>query len=177
MQDDIPERDESYIARADKHDSEYRREYATWYATLPPEERQYLKAHGLDHAVVDYHISESGCDVTERNIAAPADAAEVATTQDFEKRLWETVEGIAILIIDAENPRLEADTLAFMAGFYARMGKSGRELGARYGLTRAAWSKRCKFTQRKLALSPSAFMKSEEACKSYALTNGKLKNA
>ncbi len=174
MQESDSPKDESYINRADKRDSEYRREYATWYAGLPPEERQYLKAHGLDHAVVDYHISESGCDVTERNIAA--DEPQVELANDFEKRLWEVIGGIVILLIDSPNIRLEADTLAFMAGFHARMGRSGAELASRYGLTRAAWSKRVKFLQHKLGLPPSRFMKSEAACKVYAQTNGKLRS-
>ncbi len=124
--------------------------------------------------LIDYHVSESFCDVTERRLPR-AEIVSEDTPTDTEKHLWEIVEGIAILIIDAANPRLEADTLAFMAGFYARMGKSGRELGARYGLTRAAWSKRCKAMQRRLNLEPSIFMKSKQACQSYALTNGKLK--
>ncbi len=101
------------------------------------------------------------------------DEAHIAA--DSERHLWEVVERIAILLIDAENIRLEADTLAFMAGFYTRMGKSGTELGAKYGLHRATWSKRCKQLQRRLGLPPSRGMKSEQACRTYAQTNGAMR--
>ncbi len=124
--------------------------------------------------LIDYHVSESFCDVTERRLPK-AEIVTEDTPTDTEKHLWEIVERIAIRIIDSPNPRLEADILAFMAGFYARMGKSGRELGARYNLSRAAWSKRCKAMLLILNLEPSVFMKSKLACKSYALANGKLK--
>jgi hypothetical protein len=164
-----------YEARAAEHDAEYRREYAAWYASLPNEERQLLKKKGLHRALIDYHASESDRDITERNLSQEPDD-QVFAVKDSEKRIWEVVEGIAILIIDAEKIRLEADTLAFMAGFYTRMGISGTELGAKYGLTRAAWSKRCKHLQRKLGLPPSRSMKSEEACRVYAGTNGAMKN-
>jgi hypothetical protein len=165
----------AYRERSDRYNTEYRREYQAWYASLPFEERQSLKKLDLDHALIDYHANESSCDISERQIAIEEKDETLFAGRDYEKRLWEAVEGIAILIIDAENIRLEADTLAFMAGFHTRMGRSGTELAGRYGLTRAAWSKRCKYLQRKLGLPPSRFMKSEEACKVYAKTNGRVK--
>jgi hypothetical protein len=160
-----------YEQRQALADLQYRREYTSWLATLPPADRQALKQKGLHHALIDYHASESARDITERNIAYEP-AYEVYPAPDSQKRLWELIERISILLIDAPNPRLEADTLGFMAGFHIRMGKSGTELSAKYGLSRAAWSKRCKRLQEKLGLPPSRSMKSEAACKTYATTNG-----
>lgn len=175
IEDEEAVEESPYEARASERDSEYRREYAAWYARLPVEDRQHLKKLNIDHALIDYHASESVRDISESNYPAQDEPdSEVFLAKDSEKRIWEVVEGIAILIIDAENIRLEADTLAFMAGFHARLGRSGTELGARYGLSRAAWSKRCVALRRKLGLPPSRAMKSEEACRVYAQTNGAL---
>ena len=162
----------SYETRQAAQDAQYRREYETWFNSLPAVDRQTLKQKGLHHALIDYHASESAKDISERNMAP---AYEVYPAPDSDKRLWELVERVSILLIDAPNPRLEADTLGFMAGFYIRMGKSGTELSAKYGLSRAAWSKRCKRLQIKLGLPPSRSMKSEQACRTYAVTNGATK--
>lgn len=160
-----------YETRQAQRDVQYRREYQAWTKTLQPQELQTLKAKGLHHPVVGYHESESLRDISERNISYEP-AYEVYPAPESQKEKWELVERIAILIIDSPNPRLDADTLAFMAGFHIRMGKSGTELSAKYGLSRAAWSKRCKRLQEKLGLPPSRGMKSEAACRTYAITNG-----
>lgn len=162
-----------YIERSDKNNSQYRKEWQAWWATLSPEERAELRLQGFDKPDTSYHASESACDISERNLAVQEPEEALA---GYHKQIWETVQWISLLIIDSENPRLEADTLAFMSGFYAREGKTGTDLASKYGLTRAAWSKRCKFLQRSLKLPPSRFMKSEAACKEYALTNGKIKH-
>jgi hypothetical protein len=164
----------SYETRQAARDTQYRRDYDAWFATLPAEDRQFLKQKGLAHPLIDYHASESLRDISERNMPYEP-AYQVYPAPESEKRLWELVERISILLIDAPNPRLEADTLGFMAGFHIRMGKSGTELSAKYGLSRAAWSKRCKRLQEKLGLPPSRSMKSEQACRTYAITNGAQK--
>src|SRR4030095_4751576 len=132
-----------YEQRQALADLQYRREYASWLATLPPADRQALKQKGLHHALIDYHASESARDVTERNISYEP-AYEVYPAPDSRKREYENLCRVAILIVDSANPRLEADILSFTLGLYTREGKSGTELAAKYGLSRAAWSKRCK---------------------------------
>lgn len=174
-----PDADESvpYSQRADGYNADYRREYEAWYAGLSADERQDLKAHGLDRALIDYHVTETEADAIERTeiVNGRESSHHEESPTESARHLWEVVERIAILLIDAENVRLEADTLAFVAGFYARMGKSGTELASKYGLHRATWSKRCKQMQRRLGLPPSRGMKSERACLTYAQTNGAMK--
>jgi hypothetical protein len=87
----------------------------------------------------------------------------------------EAVARIIIYLMDAPNPKLELDVLAYVFGFACAMGLSGAELAAKYGLSRAAFSKRAKEIQKRFNLRPSRAMKRESACAEYRLTNGGMK--
>lgn len=86
----------------------------------------------------------------------------------------ESLERAVMLLADSRRPRLDIDVLIFATGLYARLGLSGTKLAEKHGITRAAFSKRCKIVQKKLGIPPSRGMKSEKACQTYSLTNGKI---
>ena len=48
--DDPPPISSAYAARQRERDEKYRREYAEWIKSMPPEERKKLQAAGLDKA-------------------------------------------------------------------------------------------------------------------------------
>jgi hypothetical protein len=163
----------SYHTRQTSKDIAYRKEYRAWLSQLPPAERQNLKALHLDRPLIDYHISESICDITERNFRAPALVEPDLSSPRLDAR--ETAIRILIRVGDAANPRLEVATLQFVFGVNLLMGLSGTQIAAKYGLSRAAFSKRCKECQREFGIPPSRAMKSLQACEVYRFTNGATK--
>jgi hypothetical protein len=74
-------------------------------------------------------------------------------------------------IIDAGNPRLEADIMALGAGTLLRQGVSMRDVAVKYGVTVADISKQVVAFVKKNGLPPSHCMRSEKDRKTYALTN------
>lgn len=172
MNEELKPEPSSYESRQATRNAEYRREYETWFNSLPAADKQLLKQKGLHHALIDYHASESSKDVCDRNFPTYEPAFEIYPPTESDKRMWELVERISILFMDAQNPRLEAHVLSFASGLSTQMGISGTEIAAKFGLSRAAFSKRCIQLKNKLGLPPSRAMKSEHACRTYAVTNG-----
>lgn len=72
------------------------------------------------------------------------------------------------IILDSENAQLTADCLAFAAGLHSLQGGVSEDtIGEKYGLGRAAISKRVTAYQRQLGLPASNGMKPEAAQESY----------
>jgi hypothetical protein len=74
-------------------------------------------------------------------------------------------------IIDAVNPRLEADAIGIGTGYMLRMRISIRDLAKKYGLTPAAISKRAIEFCDETGLPPSGCMRSLDDRETYAMTN------
>ena len=75
------------------------------------------------------------------------------------------------IIDESKNPRLEAECISLAFGYGAAKGISQTAIAARYGLTRAAVSKRVREIKDAFELPVSEFMKSDRARAVYALTN------
>lgn len=165
-------RELSYQTRQAMRNAEYRDAYKVWMRKCTGEERQQFKQLHVDRPLIDYHISESPKDISDRNLAEPMQPESTTHSHSGEN---ERIMMVLLRISDASNPRLEVATLQFVFGFTAQMGVSGSQIAAKYGLSRAAFSKRCKELQKELRVSPSRAMKSQLACHVYAQTNGAMK--
>jgi hypothetical protein len=145
------------------HDREYEIAYKAWIKTLTQEQFNELERARIAHPDFDrctYTPEPPSFDTH----AAPAPVIEPEpTTGDAQ----EAIARIIIYLLGAPNPRLELDVLAYVFGFACQMGKSGAELAAKYGISRAAFSKRAKEVQKHFNLRPSRAMKNEEACREY----------
>lgn len=163
----------SYQVRQAGKNAQYRREYQTWVRKLPSTEREKLRQLNVDRPLMDYHVSESVSDISDRNLAEVEQAPQPQPSNDNERLMR-----VFLRIASSANPALEVDTMGFVFGFNIHNGLSGTQIATKYGLSRAAFSKRCKECQREfraLGILPSRAMKSEIACQTYALTNGAMK--
>jgi L-cysteine desulfidase len=156
-------------------DREYDKAYREWLATLSPKERARMVELGLDKPSCSYAGNGRRHDISELPVAAPAETDE----NDYEseslvaaREAGELLKGFLFRIIEERrSPRLEAECISLAFGFGAASGLTQTAVAKRYGVTRAAVSKRVREIKEAFNLPASEFMKSDRARSVYALTN------
>ncbi len=87
----------------------------------------------------------------------------------------QNAQGIAVMIlariIDATDPRKEADIMALSCGLLLREGTTMTDVAKKYGVTKADISKSAVEFCERLGLPPSHVMLSEESRERYKITN------
>ena len=164
----------SYAARQRERDDKYRREYAEWIKSLPPEERERVKAMGLDKAYLPSGSGGATKDAAESSRARCEDApiteyepAAVGTPpaaldvdqlaqDDAPHEIMRRLIGEMLM---QSNASLSLECLALVTGLAYR-GDSMTAIAERHGVTRAAVSKRCVELTIALNLKPSRAMRS-----------------
>lgn len=175
--DPVFDEGEDYEFRQRARDEDYRKAYADWIASLPPEERERLGELGLDRASVPgAGTGAPSRDLAESSMAScgPEEVAEVedelAPTDDADaadpERLHDLLRRLVGELIGQDNARLSLECLALVTGL-VYCGDSMTEIAKRHGVTRAAVSKRCVELTRALNLQPSRAMRSLPARQSY----------
>jgi DNA-directed RNA polymerase specialized sigma24 family protein len=163
----------TYAARQRERDETYRREYARWIQTLPPEERQKLEAVGLDKAYLPSGSGGATKDAAESSRARcedsinagdePAGATSTPPCPDH-PHVADAEAGHDLLrrligeMLMQSNASLSLECLALVTGL-AYDGDSMTEIAERHGVTRAAVSKRCVELTIALNLKPSRAMR------------------
>jgi hypothetical protein len=163
---------EDYHQRQAAADQEYERAYAAWLASMSPQEREQLAALGLDSPEIPKRSAGIGlsCDAAEQSaaqtleeIAAP-DPDEGVSEADL--RVCEVIQKLIGELIVDRNPALAVECLALVSGI-CYQGSSMIGIAKRYGLTRAAVSKRCVELAERLGVKNLRPMKSESARQIY----------
>src|ERR1051325_11267754 len=172
---------DDYRPRQNQRDAAYRRDYAAWLASLPPDEYARVKAAGLHQPARDEH--GYGANFSERDLAEtplasedshlldriqPACAQPGYQAQHMDaEQVWDVVRRLLGELLVQKNARLALECLALASGL-AFLGDSMTEIARGHGLTRAAVSKRCVELARKIGLPPSRAMRSLTARVAYA---------
>jgi hypothetical protein len=164
----------SYAARQRERDDAYRREYAEWIQSMPPEERQRVKAMGLDKAYLPSGSGGAVKDAAESSRARCEDApitedepaaagtspaapdADQLAQDDAPHEIMRRLIGEMLM---QSNASLSLECLALVTGLAYR-GDSMTAIAERHGVTRAAVSKRCVELTIALNLKPSRAMRS-----------------
>lgn len=165
-------------------DSEYKKEYEKWVSSLSQKEREKLKAQGLDKPLDDGNFiykkddelalslasGESfdydSIDKPKEKICDENKLMEIAREYALETIRWSFMRILANK--NDRDLRLDMNSFFFANGLeFLLETKTQTELAKKYGVTRASISVRVKKWQTALGLKPSAFMKSESACKAY----------
>lgn len=121
-------------------------------------------AESIEELVADYGLA---CFVRGLEKSSAADAAsKVGQSSTLRCLSW-----ILRDIVHAENPRLTAEVMAMGAGVLVNDDKTMTRMAEKWGVTRAAISKRVVTFCEEWNLPVSQFMKSERAREEYALTN------
>ena len=183
-----------YSTRQRERDAQYRREYAAWVESLPPEERLKLKAQGIDAPFLPGAASGMGdvasssrarCeaeefdedDEPEQEEAPDSASPEPSTSGSPAPQLADDgrldAEGVHDLLrrlvgelIGQDQAKLSLECLALVTGL-TYDGASMTAIARKYGVTRAAVSKRCVELTSALNLNPSRAMRSRKARHSY----------
>lgn len=133
-------------------------DYAAWLATFTPEARERLKELGLDRLPSE-EPTPGGCmngDAADLPVPAP-EAITIA-----ESPMAEVIRNVVAWLLSSENRGLEVECLALASGV-CHDGLAPNQIARRYGLSRAAVSRRCIRIEDNFGLPPSAVMRSERA--------------
>ena len=163
----------SYAARQRERDDKYRCEYAEWIKSLPPEERERVKAMGLDKAYLPSGSGGAVKDAAESSRARCEDApitedeppaagtspaaldADQLAQDDAPHEIMRRLIGEMLM---QSNASLSLECLALVTGLAYR-GDSMTAIAERHGVTRAAVSKRCVELTIALNVKPSRAMR------------------
>ena len=163
----------SYAARQRKRDDKYRREYAEWIKSLPPEERERVKAMGLDKAYLPSgsggavkdaaESSRARCEdapITEDELAAAGTSPAALDVDQLaqDDAPHEIMRRLIGEMLMQSNASLSLECLALVTGLAYR-GDSMTAIAERHGVTRAAVSKRCVELTIALNVKPSRAMR------------------
>ncbi len=168
---------DDYEIRQRARDEDYRKAYADWITSLPPEERERLGELGLDRPSVPgagtgapsrdmAESSMAACEPEEIDDDESAPAEPTSLEASDPERLHDLLRRLVGELIGQDNARLSLECLALVTGL-AYCGDSMTEIAKRHGVTRAAVSKRCVELTRALNLSPSRAMRSLPARQNY----------
>ena len=152
---------------------DYERTYREWVASLTPAELDELKRNGLHKPLRDACTHRPVYSSTlnrAHDDPAPDDEEPESTTPITSES--ERMAMILLFLADSDNPRLELFTLMWVLGFPSMIGLSQAEVAAKFGLSRAAFSKRCLLMLNRFDLPPNRAQKSKQARATYRLTNG-----
>jgi hypothetical protein len=162
-----------YKVRQSREEIEYAREYEKWIHSLPPDERRELASLGLDRPSAPGWSSGPalGLDAAELAVAEEVAAPDPDPTADHDWRVaadLRTAEAIAKLVCEllANDPTLGIECLALSTGI-AYEGASEISIAKKYGVSRAAVSKRCIELAERLGVKNVRAMKSETAREIY----------
>jgi hypothetical protein len=161
-----------YKIRQSREDLQYAAEYRAWIQSLPEDERQQLASLGLDRPSTPGYSSGTGIN---GDVGEDAVAEEPVTPDPDADHDWRVAadlraaEVVAKLISEllATDPTLGAECLALATGV-AYQGASENAIARKYGVSRAAVSKRCIELSEKLGVKNVRAMKSETAREIYA---------
>ena len=169
-----------YHQRQATLDQEYAKEYAAWLDTLSPQERQQLAALGLDSPEIPKRSAGIGlsCDAAEQSAASCLDEIidESAGPQEHDDDFWKVAAdlraGEAIIRIVSEilgggNAALTTECLALATGV-AYQGASESAIAKKFGITRAAVSKRCIEIAERVGVRNHRAMRTGRACSAYS---------
>jgi len=182
----------SYALRQRQRDGEYRRGYEAWIASLSPEERRQAKALGLDApflpgaasgmsdaatstrarceaAEIEEPDDNDALDERHEEIAQqeePAPANEITPGPSEERRMCRLLRRLIGELMSQSDAKLSMECLSLVTGL-TYDGDSMTRIASKYGVTRAAVSKRCVELTQALNLNPSRAMRSRKARSSY----------
>jgi hypothetical protein len=142
---------------------------------LPAEERKKLEKAGLATPCIQRHgngapehdLAESSAASYTPDIAALVDHDTDEQVTPPMRDATEILRHLVADVISEGNARLTVECLAVALGLSAYNGESMTEIATRYGISRAAVSKRCVDITNRLNLQPSRAMRSEMARKTY----------
>lgn len=166
---------DDYGRRQAAKDAEYQREYKAWIKSLPADERRKLEAQGLaspclqrhGNGAPDHDMAESSLASYTPDIAALVDHDADEQVTPPMRDATEILRHLVADVISEANARLTIECLAVALGLSAYNGESMTEIATRYGISRAAVSKRCVDITERLNLLPSRAMRSEKARTTY----------
>jgi hypothetical protein len=170
---------ENYHQRQSEADQQYAREYAAWLASMSQEEREQLAALGLGEAEMPKRSNGLGLsrDASELNSASCLDEIiDESVPAEHDDDFWKTAAdlraGEAIIRIISEilgggNAALTTECLALATGV-AYQGASESAIAKKYGITRAAVSKRCIEICERVGVKNHRAMRTDRACRAYA---------
>lgn len=162
----------------------YKKTYNDWVKNLSPKEREKLKAQGLDKPLEDSTFTYKKDDELALSLASgdsfdydsldensEEKSDENSTMQKAMEYALETIRWSFMRLLANKNDkdlRLDMNAFFFANGLeFLLEVKTQTELAKKFGVTRAAVSAMVKGWQNVLGTKPSAFMKSESACKAY----------
>jgi hypothetical protein len=170
---------EDYHQRQAAADQEYQQAYTEWIASMTPQERELLTTLGLDEPDLPRRSAGIGlsCDAAEQSGASCLDEIidESAGPQEHDDDFWKVAAdlraGEAIIRIVSEilgggNAALTTECLALATGV-AYEGASESAIALKFGITRAAVSKRCIELSERLGVKNPRAMKTERAREIY----------
>lgn len=162
---------DDYAKKQAKWETEYGRDYDAWVKSMTPEERRQAEKLG----VLKPCLQRNGNGAADHDMAdtpAASHTPDIATLVDQEDEVPEVhsmgsatdiLRRLVADIIYEDNTRLTIDCLSIALGLRVYQGDSMTKIAKRYGITRAAVSKRCVDITERLNLSPSRAMRSEKA--------------
>ena len=166
---------DDYAKRQSQRDAQYERDYDAWVKSMTPDERRNaeklgvlkpsLQRHGNGSA--DHDMANSPLASHEPDIAALVDHEEEQPETHSMGSATEILRHLVADILSEDNTRLTMDCLAIALGLRVYAGDSMTKIAKRYGITRAAVSKRCVDITERLKLPPSRAMRSETARRTY----------
>ena len=154
-------------------ESSYEKAFREWTASLTPAELEQLTRNGCDKPRRDTFntgTADFSAILSRAHADEPADDLDESSVP-----ITHASEQLALVLLylaEAPDIRLELYAILFTFGFPCMMGQSQTEIAQRFGLTRAAFSKRCKLVQKKFSIAPARAMKTQAACDNYRLFNG-----
>lgn len=163
-----------YADKQAAREAAYKDEFQKWNEAMTPEERKEAERLGVSNP----HIDPQGVGAPELDTDRIADFTympnfdfdspeeEFNVAKTVERLSLERLNHALVEIMDSRNARLTVECLAFVSGI-AFLGDSETEIAKKYGISRAAVSKRCVELTKKLNLLPSRGMKSEAAREAY----------
>ena len=166
---------DDYSRRQTAKDAEYERQYKAWVKSLPADQRRELERQGLAAPDLARHGNGSAKgDAADSPLMREGDDPAIlpepepmpdAKAPDIEQ-VWDAVRRVLGEIVIHDNARLTAECFAVVSGLnYSGASMTG--IARKYGITRAAVSKRCVELTELLDLRPSRAMRSLTARKSY----------
>jgi hypothetical protein len=171
---------EDYNQRQAAADQEYQQAYTEWIASMTPQERELLAAQGLDSPEIPKRSAGIGlsCDAAEQSAASCLDEIidESAGPQEHDDDFWKVAAdlraGEAIIRIVSEilgggNAALTTECLALATGV-AYQGASESAIAQKFGITRAAVSKRCIEIAERVGVRNHRAMRTGRACSAYS---------
>ncbi len=169
-----------YRIRQSAAEIEYAKSYRSWVDSLPPEERRELAALGLDEPDLPRRSAGVGLsrDAAEQSGASCLDEIidESAGPQEHDDDFWKVAAdlraGEAIIRIVSEilgggNAALTTECLALATGV-AYQGASESAIAKKFGITRAAVSKRCIEIAERVGVRNHRAMRTGRACSAYS---------